>query len=174
MLRSLHCHSNHNSLSMAVPFALIFFAGVVLAGASRELRPSEHGLTFQTLSPAGAHSSPEMRSFFNSANASPAMSSSSDVALPRAMDSGDASPPAWWQPTGDHGGDGVGKALTVASLVCGVAGAVLLVVSGVIYLFRHRNRKQKKLNAAFCVENGNEGENDEEKNNKLQLVVRNP
>jgi len=90
------------------------------------------------------------------------------------MDSGDASPPAWWQSAGGHGGDGVGKALTVASLVCGVAGAVLLVVSGLIYLFKHRNRKQKKLNAAFRVENGNEGENDEVENNKLQLVVRNP
>ncbi|XP_014508310.1 uncharacterized protein LOC106767868 [Vigna radiata var. radiata] len=159
---------------MAVPFALVFFAGVVLAGASRELRPSEHGLTFQTLSPAGAHSSPEMRSFFNSVNASPAMSSSSDVALPRAMDSGEASPPTWWHPAGGHGGDGMGKALTVASLVCGVAGAVLLVASALIYLFKHRNKKQKKLNAAFGVENGNGGENDEMENNKLQLVVRNP
>ncbi|CAJ1938374.1 unnamed protein product [Sphenostylis stenocarpa] len=160
---------------MAVPFALVFFVGVVVvAGASRELRPSEHGLTFQTLSPAGAHSSPEMRSFFNSANASPTMSSSSDVALPRAMDSGDASPPAWWQPAGGHGGDGVGKALTVASLVCGVAGAVLLVASGLIYMFKHRSKKQKKLNAACCGENGNDGENDVEESNKLQLVVRNP
>lgn len=68
----------------------------------------------------------------------------------------------------------MGKALTVASLVCGVAGAVLLVASALIYLFKHRNKKQKKLNAAFGVENGNGGENDEMENNKLQLVVRNP
>lgn len=155
-----------------IPFAL--FAGLILAGisSSKELRPSDHGLTFQTLSPAGPHSSPEMRSFFNNENSSPTMSSSSDVALPRAMDS-DASPPAWWRPAGDQGGgDRVGKVLTVASLVCGVAGAVLLVASGLIYLFKHRNRKQK-LNAAFCGDNSNHDENVEE-NNKLQLVVRNP
>ncbi|KAG5029576.1 hypothetical protein GLYMA_05G166000v4 [Glycine max] len=159
-----------------VTFALAVFVPLILAGASsaRELRPSDHGLTFQTLSPAGAHSSPEMRSFFNSADSSPSMSSSSDVALPRAMDSGDASPPEWWKPDGGHSGEGVGKALTVASLVCGVAGAVLLVASGLIYLFKYRNRNRKqKLNAAFCGENENQGGNDEDKN-KLQLVVRNP
>ncbi|TKY60129.1 hypothetical protein E2542_SST17224 [Spatholobus suberectus] len=158
---------------MALHFALAVFVPLLLAGASsaRELRPSDHGLTFQTLSPEGAHSSPEMRSFFNSENSSPTMSSSSDVALPRAMDSGDAAPPAWWHPAGG-GGDRVGKALTVASLVCGVAGAVLLVASGLIYLFKFRNRKQKP-NAAFCGESGSRGENDED-NNKLQLVVRNP
>ncbi|KAK7399709.1 hypothetical protein VNO78_10898 [Psophocarpus tetragonolobus] len=159
---------------MEAQFIIAVFAGLILAGNSsaRELRPSDHGLTFQTLSPAGAHSSPEMRSFFNSAKSSPTMSSSSDVALPRAMDSGAASPPAWWQPAGGHGGDGVGKALTVASVVCGVAGSVLLVASGLMYLFKYRNRKQK-LNAAFCGANGNENENEEEKN-KLQMVVRNP
>ncbi|KHN06471.1 hypothetical protein glysoja_010815 [Glycine soja] len=80
----------------------------------------------------------------------------------------------WWKPDGGHSGEGVGKALTVASLVCGVAGAVLLVASGLIYLFKYRNRNRKqKLNAAFCGENENQGGNDEDKN-KLQLVVRNP
>ncbi|KAK7359130.1 hypothetical protein VNO77_01077 [Canavalia gladiata] len=160
---------------MAIPFAVTVFLTLILAGDSsaRELRPSDHGLIFQTLSPAGAHSSPEMRSFFNSENSSPTMSSSSDVALPRAMDSGQASPPSWWRPSGGSGGgDRVGKALTVASLVCGVVGAVLLVASGLIYLFKQRNRQQK-LNAAFCGDNGNQNENDDD-NNKLQLVVRNP
>ncbi|XP_027348508.1 uncharacterized protein LOC113860082 [Abrus precatorius] len=160
---------------MPVPYSLAVFVVLILAGDSsaRELRPSDHGLTFQTLSPAGAHSSPEMRSFFNSANSSPTMSSSSDVALPRAMDSGEASPPSWWRSGGGSDGrDHVGKALTVASLVCGIAGAVLLVASGLIYALKYRNRKQN-LDAAFCGENGNEGENDDD-NNKLQLVVRNP
>ncbi|KAH1050886.1 hypothetical protein AAZX31_08G121500 [Glycine max] len=164
---------------MEVTFALAVFVPLIIAGASsaRELRPSDHGLTFQTLSPAGPHSSPEMRSFFNSANSSPSMSSSSDVALPRAMDSGEASPPAWWQPDGGHSVEGVGKALTMASLGCGVAGAVLLVASGLIYLLKYRNRnrnRKQKLNAAFCGENENRGENIDEENNKLQLVVRNP
>ncbi|KAL2343189.1 hypothetical protein Fmac_004474 [Flemingia macrophylla] len=153
---------------MAIHFAV--FAAVILAATSsaRDLRPSDHGLTFQTLSPAGPQSSPEMRSFFNSADSSPSISSSSDVALPRAMDSGSTSPPPWWR----HGGagDGLGKALTVASVVCGVAGVVLLVASGLVFLFKYRNRKLK-LNAAFC---GNGGEKDDEDNNKLQLVVRDP
>ncbi|RDX66717.1 hypothetical protein CR513_54484, partial [Mucuna pruriens] len=161
---------------MALLFAL--FVSLILVGPSsaRELRPSDHGLTFQTLSPAAPHSSPEMRSFFNNANSSPAMSSSSDVALPRAMDSGDASPPEWWRPAASgSGGANARKVLTVASLVCGVAGAVLLVASGLIYLFKHRrNRKQQKQNAAFCGDNANHGENDHEDNNKLQLVVLNP
>ncbi|RZB96551.1 uncharacterized protein LOC114424386 [Glycine soja] len=164
---------------MEVTFAIAVFVPLIIAGASsaRELRPSDHGLTFQTLSPAGPHSSPEMRSFFNSANSSPSMSSSSDVALPRAMDSGEASPPAWWQTDGGHSVEGVGKALTMASLGCGVAGAVLLVASGLIYLLKYRNRnrnRKQKLNAAFCGENENRGENIDEENNKLQLVVRNP
>ncbi|XP_020217121.1 uncharacterized protein LOC109800698 [Cajanus cajan] len=153
---------------LSAVFAALFLAA---ASSARDLRPSDHGLTFQTFSPAGPRSSPEMRSFFNSANSSPSMSSSSDVALPRAMDSGDASPPAWWRPAAGH--DGIGKALTVASVVCGAGGAALLVASAFIYLLKHRNRKLK-LNAAFCGEKGNRGENDDEDNNKLQLVVRDP
>ncbi|KAG5025270.1 hypothetical protein JHK86_021184 [Glycine max] len=93
------------------------------------------------------------------------------------MDSGEASPPAWWQTDGGHSVEGVGKALTMASLGCGVAGAVLLVASGLIYLLKYRNRnrnRKQKLNAAFCGENENRGENIDEENNKLQLVVRNP
>ncbi|KAJ1426214.1 hypothetical protein SESBI_10615 [Sesbania bispinosa] len=157
----------------AVSVALAFSVVLILAGDSsaRELRPSEHGLIFQTLSPAEAHSSSEMRSFFNSENSSPTMSSSSDVALPRAINSGD-SPPSWWRVSGDgHDGDRVGKALTAASLVCGIAGAVLLVASCLIYLLK--NRKQKR-NAALSGQNGNHGESENDDNNKLQLVVHNP
>ncbi|KAK7318779.1 hypothetical protein RJT34_03486 [Clitoria ternatea] len=161
---------------MALPFTLAVFLPLFLAGdsAAKELRPSDHGLIFQTLSPAGPHSSPGMRSFFNSQNSSPIMSSSSsDVAFPRAMDSGEASPPLWWRAAGDGSGERVRKALTVASLVCGVAGAVLLVVSGLVYVLKCRKRKEK-LNAGFCGgENGNGDDNNEEKN-KLQLVVANP
>ncbi|XP_061362594.1 uncharacterized protein LOC133306305 [Gastrolobium bilobum] len=164
-----------SSVAVAFALALAVFVELILAGDSsaRELRPSDHGLVFQTLSPAGAHSSPEMRSFFNNENSSPTMSSSSDVALPRAMNSGQASPPSWFRSAAGDRGDGVGKALTVASLVCGMAGAVLLVASGLIYLFKYRKHK---LNAAFRGDNVNINEDHGENNddNKLQLVVRDP
>lgn len=157
---------------MAVTLAV--FLILILAGDSsgRELRPSDHGLVFQSLQPAGPHSSPEMKSFFNTANSSPTMSSNSDVALPRAITSGVASPPSLQRVSGDGGGDRVGRALTVASLVCGIAGAALLVGSCLIYVFKYRKGKQ---NAAFRggVENeNNDLENDD--NSKLQLVVLNP
>lgn len=160
-----------STITLAVVIVL-FIAG---DSTARELRPSEHGLVFQTLSPAGAHSSPEMRSFFNSEDSSPAMSSSSDVALPRAMNSGDASPPSWWRVSGDSdGGDRVGKALTAASLACGVAGAILLVASGLIYVFKYRKHKRNAASNIGHNNNNNNGESENEDNNKLQLVVRDP
>lgn len=159
-----HCHNPNPNLDLTMAdsaFTLSLFVVLILTGVSsaRDLRPSDHGLIFQTLSPVGAaHSTPEMKSFFNSDHSSPTMSSSSSVALPSAINSGDASPPSWWRV---DGGDRVGKALTVASLVCGIAGAILLLASGLIYVFKYRKQKQ---NAAS---DGNHGDD----NNKLQLVV---
>lgn len=145
---------------------------IVLAGDSsaRELRPSDHGLVFQISSTPAANYSQEMRSFFNSEKSSP--STSSNVALPRAMNSSDASPPSWWRSTAVHGGgDRFGKALMAASIVCGIVGAVLFVASGLIYMLKYRKHK---LNAAFRGDNGDPGENNIDDNNKLQLVVRDP
>ncbi|XP_004504219.1 uncharacterized protein [Cicer arietinum] len=143
-----------------------FFLILILAGdtSARDLRPSDHGLVFQTLSPAGTHSSPEMRSFFNGDNSSQPMSSSSDVAVPKAITSRDSTPPPWLINSGD-GGDRVGKVLTVASIACGIAGAILILASGLIYVFKYRKQKQ---NAAF------HGKNEFENDDNNQLVVRDP
>ncbi|KAK7247253.1 hypothetical protein RIF29_42132 [Crotalaria pallida] len=175
---------------MAPEPAFLLTLLILLAGDSsaRELRPSDHGLIFQTLSPANY--SQEMRSFFNTDDKSMPSSASSSVALPKAINSGEALPPSWRTATAVHGvGDRFGKALLAGSVVCGIAGAVLLVASGLVYVLKYR--KQKKLNAAFhSSENGNDGENNnnsnsstntktnnnkEEEENKLQLaVVSNP
>ncbi|MED6123746.1 hypothetical protein PIB30_052294 [Stylosanthes scabra] len=165
--------------------ALVVVAiGIILIGDSsaRELRPSDHGLVFQTLSPTGAKSSPEMRSFFNSdsqnsSSLSSSTTSSSNVAIPRAMNS-PAAPPSWLREAsaavGPNGGDRVSKALMAASVVCGTVGAVLLLASGLVYLLKYRT-KQKQNAASFGegVDRNNHVENDDE-NNKLQLVVCEP
>ncbi|CAK8578654.1 unnamed protein product [Lathyrus sativus] len=151
---------------------LAVFIILILTGysSSRDLRPSDHGLLFQTLSPAGTHSSPEMRSFFNSDNSSPTVSSSSssDFAMPNAITTGDHStPPSSWRR--DSGEDGVGNALKAASLACGIVGAFLILASSLIYVFKYRKRVR---NEALRGNNG-EFENDDG-NNKMQLVLRDP
>lgn len=151
----------------------IVFVILILAGYSsaRDLRPADHGLIFQTLSPTGTHSSPEMRSFFNSDNSSPTVSSSSEVAMPKAFTSGNTAPPSWSSVSGDGSSDRVWNSLKVASLACGVAGAILILVSGLIYVFNYR--KQEQQNAAFRG-NNSKLEKEDHDNNKLQLVVRDP
>ncbi|CAL5214266.1 unnamed protein product [Lathyrus oleraceus] len=153
---------------------LVVFLILILTGysSSRDLRPSEHGLLFQTLSPAGTHSSPEMRSFFNSDNSSPTVSSSSssDVAMPNAITTGDHStPPSSWRRVSGEDGDQVGNALKAASLACGIVGAFLILASSLIYVFKYRKRVQGE---AMRGNNG-EFENDDG-NNKMQLVLRDP
>ncbi|KAL5053661.1 hypothetical protein RYX36_034343 [Vicia faba] len=151
---------------------LAVFVILILTGcsSSRDLRPSDHGLLFQTLSPAGTHSSPEMRSFFNSDNSSPTVSSSSDVAMPNAitMDNPTPRPPSGLRGSGKDG-DRVEDALKAASLACGIVGAFLIMASSLIYVFKYRKRVQ---NEALRGNNG-EFENDDG-NNKLQLVLRDP
>ncbi|MED6106407.1 hypothetical protein PIB30_004642 [Stylosanthes scabra] len=163
---------------------VIVAIGIILIGDSsaRDLRPSDHGLVFQTLSPTGAKSSPEMRSFFNSdsqnSSSLSSATSSSNVAIPRAMNS-PAAPPSWIREAsaavGPNGGDRVSKALMAASMVCGTVGAILLLASGLVYLLKYRT-KQKQNAASFGgegVDRNNQIENDDD-NNKLQLVVCEP
>ncbi|KAK2384431.1 hypothetical protein P8452_39331 [Trifolium repens] len=154
-------------------FAFAVFIILILTGDSsaRDLRPTDHGLVFQTLSPAGTHSSSEMRSFFNSDNSSPTVSSSSDVAMPKAITSGDTTPATWRTVSGD-GGDRIWNVLKVASLACGIAGGILILVSGLIYVFKYRKEEQ---NAAFRGNNGEfEKVDDDNDDKKLQLVLRDP
>ncbi|XP_045804859.1 proline-rich receptor-like protein kinase PERK4 [Trifolium pratense] len=123
---------------------------VILAGAStgRDLRPSDHGLSFQ--SPPPANSPTEMRSFFNSNNNS-SNSSSSDNSPWGITDS---IPPAIQRTTGNGGGR-LGKALVWGSLVCGITGGVLLVVSIFIYLFNKKRRRNSEQNDSFRFDDDN-------------------
>ena len=140
----------------------LMFAGDSIA---RELRPSDHGLEFQNLPPAGLNSyPPDMMTFFNGKHST---SPTTDFALPKAMNSSDSSPSSWWRSTGggDSGGrDHVRDALMVGSFVCGITGGVLLLASGLLYLFKYRKQKLNKSSSA----------SEHEDQNKLQLVPRNP
>ncbi|KAJ4849718.1 hypothetical protein Tsubulata_036152 [Turnera subulata] len=116
------------------------------AGA-RELRPSDHGLEYQTAPPAGQKLPPEMKAFFGAKNANSSSSSSASaasdggVALPKAMNANDT---AWWDSVSGagKGREHVRHVLLVASLVCGVTGVVLLVTSGLVYLFMRHSKKE--------------------------------
>jgi hypothetical protein len=59
--------------------------------------------------------------------------------------------------------------LKVASLACGIAGGILILVSGLIYMFKYRKEEQ---NAAFRGNNGEFEKVDDDK--KLQLVLSDP
>ncbi|XP_027339313.1 proline-rich receptor-like protein kinase PERK7 [Abrus precatorius] len=148
----------------------LLFAG---SSAGRDLRPSEHGLVFQSSPPA--NSSVEMRSFFNSNKGS----SSTDSPLRNITES---LPPPWWRSSdGGGGGSHLGGALMMASLVCGITGGVLLVASALLYLFKHRRKHNQ--NDSFRAHSSNHTNNNTINNrnynnnsaNKLQLVpaVRN-
>ncbi|GAU50798.1 hypothetical protein TSUD_410730 [Trifolium subterraneum] len=132
---------------------------VILTGttAGRDLRPSDHGLSFQ--SPPPANSPTEMRSFFNSNNNSSNSSSSFDNSPWGVTDS---IPPAIQRTTGRNGGGRLGKALVWASLVCGITGGVLLVVSILIYLFNRKRRRNLEQNDSFRFDDDNNVTNKQE------------
>ncbi|XP_054794665.1 uncharacterized protein LOC129300157 [Prosopis cineraria] len=153
---------------VVVAYAPLAVIALMLTGESvaRELRPSDHGLVFQDSPPSasgGVNYPPEMMSFFNGQNSSSESSTSSGMALPKAMNTSDSPSSSWW--TGDAGGgrhrDHVRDALIVASLVCGVTGVVILAASGLLYLLRYR--KNKFSETTTCENN----------NNKLELAIRN-
>ncbi|KAK2991246.1 hypothetical protein RJ640_018003 [Escallonia rubra] len=107
----------------------------------RELRPSDHGLTYQeTPASSTTENSAELSSFFGRG------ATVSNVPLPEARNMSD---PAWWSNGGGGGGGGGGRTrvdhakavLLVASLVCGIAGVVLLAVAAFVFLFRFQKRK---------------------------------
>ncbi|XP_011096688.1 uncharacterized protein LOC105175794 [Sesamum indicum] len=122
--------------------AFLTLSTILPQSAARDLRPSDHGLSYQqhSLPPAQNGDAQEMRSFFGTAT-----SSSSSVQLPEAKNISDT----WWSAhagggrTRDVGGDHVRLGLLVASAVCGLTGVVLLGVSGVVFLFRLQKQKPK-------------------------------
>ncbi|CAI9272838.1 unnamed protein product [Lactuca saligna] len=99
---------------------------------SKELRPSGHGLPNEAEAPETAQAdSPQMSSFFGGGF------SSTTQPLPEAKNFSDPS----WSSRRVGGGDHVRKVLIVSSLVCGIAGIVLLVVAGFLFLHRFRNQR---------------------------------
>ncbi|XP_058749429.1 uncharacterized protein LOC131622415 [Vicia villosa] len=140
---------------------------IILAGVctGRELRPSDHGLGYQSSPPA--NSPPDMKSFFNSNNSS--SSSSFSDASPWNLTN--SLPPVLPRTTG-HDGGRLGKALVMASLVCGITGVILLVVSVLLFLFKRRRRNSEQ-NDSFRVDDDNFNFNNNNNNdnaNKLEVV----
>ncbi|KAJ4702963.1 Transmembrane protein [Melia azedarach] len=120
---------------------------LIRATLARELRPSDHGLEYQSPPPSSGKSSPQMTSFFKGSS-SP--STSSNVALPRALNSTDDS---WWTARHSRGRDHVKHVMLVASLVCGLTGVVLLVVSAFIYFFRFQDRNSSPSSSSARLSN---------------------
>ncbi|XP_054779290.1 uncharacterized protein LOC129287149 [Prosopis cineraria] len=141
-------------------FATAVIIGLMFAGESigKDLRPSEHGLEFQNSPSAWLNYSSEMRSFFNSSQAS---NSSDIMTMPKPTNSSDSSRSSWWSNTDGGERNHVRNALVVASLVCGVTGVILLVATGLLFLSKHRKHKHEV----------NESCSDKD-NDKLQLAVR--
>ncbi|KAK4440234.1 hypothetical protein Salat_0358300 [Sesamum alatum] len=137
-----------------VVVALVTLATILAQSGARDLRPSDHGLSYQEHSfpPAQNGDAQEMRSFFGSTTSS----SSSSVQLPEAKNISET----WWsahaagERARDVGGDHVRLGLLVASAVCGLTGVVLLGVSGVVFLFRLQKQKQKAERIPSASESG--------------------
>lgn len=146
-------------------FAPLIFTTINGESESHELRPSDHGLEYQKSAAGGEErSAPEMRSFFGGSSPT---STSSNVAMPKPMDSNSTDDRSWWSKNSGHSNDHVREALLVASVACGVTGVALLLASALIYVFKFRGQRSAVVppsSAAALSSNDNE--------NKLQIVVR--
>lgn len=120
--------------------ACIILAVFISRSAARDLRPSEHGLANQRDASSPAHrdgDAQQMLSFFGSSTST----STPSVPLPEAQTIGGGG--AWSSSRGsrDSRRDRVRLGLLAAAAICGFAGVVLLVVSGVVYHLRRRREK---------------------------------
>ncbi|XWS20706.1 hypothetical protein CRYUN_Cryun31cG0125700 [Craigia yunnanensis] len=118
--------------------AAITIIMLVWESTARELRPSDHGLEYQSLPPTGLKS-PEMMSFFGSKSKSSTSSSStpSTMVSPKAMNSSDTS---WWSAGSNRReNDQVRHVLLLGSMVCGVTGVALLAASAFVYVMKIRS-----------------------------------
>ncbi|KAI9198380.1 hypothetical protein LWI28_014794 [Acer negundo] len=122
---------------MIASLALLIAITIIKSTTARELRPSYHGLEYQSPPPSSEKTPQEVKSFFKGSMSPP---TPENVALPKAMNSTDTSP--WWSSGDGHEGrDRARRVMLVASLVCGATGVTLLVASAFIYFFRYRKRK---------------------------------
>ncbi|KAL2473852.1 hypothetical protein Fot_49588 [Forsythia ovata] len=111
---------------------------------ARDLRPSDHGLVYEdSPSPANdSESTEEMLSFFGA--------TTSSEPLPEAKNLTADPITTWWRTheggrSRDLHRDRVTMVLLVTSLFCGLIGVVLLVVSGILFLFRLRKQKRERF-----------------------------
>ncbi|KAG5235351.1 transmembrane protein [Salix suchowensis] len=148
------------STAFYVQLSIILLITIMQHSEARELRPSDHGLEYQSLPPTGAKLPPHMKHFFGASNSATrnTMPPSTGAALPTA----NSSDSSWWRAAGgggkggggrSGGGDHVKHLLLVASLVCGVAGLGLLVSSAFIcyHFIRHKTRPSSSSSAAAAA-----------------------
>lgn len=119
-----------------VILAVYFAIAMIRESDGRELRPSDHGLGYQESPPAGEKSAPEMMSFFGAGRKE---KESSSPAFPKAFNSSGTS--TWWDEGNGGSKNHARVVLLVASLVCGITGVALLLISALLYIFRYRKSK---------------------------------
>lgn len=118
-------------------YGVVAFLAILGRTAARDLRPSDHGLSYQehSLPPTQNGDVQQMRSFFGSS-----------VQLPEAKNISDT----WIAAHADGTARDVGKdhvsvrvGLLVASAACGLTGVVLLAISGVVLVYRLQKQRTK-------------------------------
>ncbi|KAF8096945.1 hypothetical protein N665_0298s0015 [Sinapis alba] len=131
-----------SSVFMFTVTFLFIFSGISL---TEGLRPSDHGLQYQSSSPpTESHSPPDkMMSFFGDSHSSPPPSQ----LLPKATDTeGGDDDDTWWRDGAANRREHVMRhVFLAASIICGVSGVALLVVFTLVYFFRYRNQNPSNL-----------------------------
>ncbi|KAG2685052.1 hypothetical protein I3843_10G104100 [Carya illinoinensis] len=153
------------AIAIYTPLILIALIGEL---DSHELRPSYHGLDYQSSAAgAGQESASGMRSFFG--GSSSPTSTSSSVAMPKAMNSNSTNNDrSWWGGDTARGRDHVREVLLVATVACGITGVVLLVVSTLICVLKSRRQRSLPVPPPTSAE----ASSCHDTENKLQIVVR--
>ncbi|XP_047308943.1 uncharacterized protein LOC124912376 [Impatiens glandulifera] len=134
-----------NHYYRSVVFIAVFFTALVMSSIpsaeTRDLRPTEHGLDFQS----NITEVPKMQAFFDGNKNT---TSAPKIPIPEAKDPSDEE---WWRKVtseskgpSDRRKDRVRKALMVATLVCGTAGVALLAVAAFLFIVQSRRQKYAK------------------------------
>ncbi|XP_041027409.1 uncharacterized protein LOC121267563 [Juglans microcarpa x Juglans regia] len=154
------------AIAIYTPLVLIALIGEL---DSHELRPSYHGLDYQSSAAVAGHeSAPEMRSFFG--GSSSPTSTATNVAMPKAMNSNSTNnDTSWWGGHSAGGKDHVREVLLVASVACGITGVALLVVSTLICVFKSRRQRSPPVPPPTSAAAASSCDDTE---NKLRIVVR--
>ncbi|KAL1201788.1 hypothetical protein V5N11_006327 [Cardamine amara subsp. amara] len=131
-----------NRVRSIFPFTVTFLFIFVGKSLAEGLRPSDHGLQYQSSSPpTESHSPPgKMTSFFGDSHSPPP---SHSQLLPKATAADDDS---WWRDGAQNRRDHVMRhVFLAASIICGVSGVALLVVFTLVYFFRYRKQNLSTL-----------------------------